>query len=92
MSFIESNDLRNEMMALSIEIVDLDEEPTPKYYVLFYEWTPPGTEPLPRRDILINGIEWRVSGDLHSALTYLQQILKGSNTKKVWIDALCINQ
>lgn len=80
------------MMALSLETVDLENESTPEYFALSYEWTPPGTDLLLPHVIIINGIGWSVSPNLYSALTHLQHILSASNTKRIWIDALCINQ
>jgi len=60
----------------------LDDQPS--YEALSYVWGDPNV----RKDIYLNGLPFKVTANLESALRHLR--LKGERT--IWIDAICINQ
>ncbi|RKK77250.1 hypothetical protein BFJ71_g16774 [Fusarium oxysporum] len=58
---------------------------TPKYEALSYCWG----DPIQTREIHLNEKPFSVTTNLHSALSKLRY---ADRTRKIWIDALCINQ
>ncbi|KAH8656597.1 heterokaryon incompatibility protein-domain-containing protein, partial [Tricladium varicosporioides] len=65
----------------SIELASVSE-----YSALSYTW---GLPSQPKKEIIINGREFKVFANLFSALTHLRL---QQEPRKLWIDAICINQ
>lgn len=69
----------------TIEKVDLDSE-VGRYEALSYCW---GTNEQPKNSIWLNGYPFEVFSNLYAALT---QLRRPESTRRLWIDAICINQ
>ncbi|KAI1053270.1 hypothetical protein LB506_012304 [Fusarium annulatum] len=67
----------------NLEVVSLDDTPT--YEALSYTWG----DPLDETSILLNGVTFLVTKNLHCALRRLRH---SDEARHIWIDALCINQ
>ncbi|KAF2735089.1 HET-domain-containing protein, partial [Polyplosphaeria fusca] len=62
-----------------------DSDVAPQYTALSYVWG----DPRVREEILVDGFKVSVTENLYLALRHLQH---KSATRRVWADALCINQ
>ena len=69
----------------TIEKIDLNSAAA-QYEALSYCW---GSDEQPKHTIWINGHPFVVLSNLYAALT---QLRKPTSTRKLWIDAICINQ
>ncbi|KAI3316652.1 heterokaryon incompatibility protein-domain-containing protein [Xylariaceae sp. AK1471] len=57
------------------------------YEALSYAWRdPPNTQ-----DLVVNGIEMKIRDNLYWALQHLRP-LPGASPRRLWVDAICINQ
>jgi hypothetical protein len=74
---------RGPAIRLTIEHVDMESQP--KYECLSYAW---GTDD-PDRVVTIGDSSFMVTTTLHVALEHLRHV---SQERKIWIDAICINQ
>lgn len=69
-----------------LETVSLQDGPTPKYEAISYVWS----EHVGTTTITINGT--LVKDAPASAVNVLKQFRTETDTRRLWIDALCINQ
>jgi hypothetical protein len=72
-------------LPLHCKIFHVSLNENPQYMALSYTWG----DPRDTQTIIIGNTPVPVTRNLHSAMHHL---LHGTNTKVVWIDALCINQ
>jgi Heterokaryon incompatibility protein (HET) len=68
----------------NLEVYDL--ENPPPYHAISYVWT---HGPQDLRNIVLNGMEYRVRGNVHHILSRCSSYL---GPRLIWIDTLCINQ
>ncbi|KAI1866277.1 uncharacterized protein JN550_007665 [Neoarthrinium moseri] len=73
----------DDQVSCELHVASLDD--TPEYQALSYVWGSPETTKL----ILLHGCEVPVTTNLHAALRRLRL---PTDTRVIWIDALCINQ
>ena len=75
----------------SLEVVSLDENPD--YEALSYTWGAPVHDPLSRYDVrpwaAVEQCQLTMTRNLHDAL---QQLRYEHSKRRLWVDALCINQ
>ncbi|PPJ51461.1 hypothetical protein CBER1_09170 [Cercospora berteroae] len=84
----EAGSSEDQPIQLTLETVNLDKDP--EYEALSYQWG----DPKITTEILLNGVSWRITNNLHSALKAFLSYSAGSSRPPVrlWIDAVCINQ
>lgn len=59
------------------------------YLAMSYAWGAPNE---PKKHIFINGHRHEVTGNLHAGLTQFRKMEYFRQGRKIWIDAICINQ
>jgi hypothetical protein len=77
-----------ELVALSIEVVDLDDEPD--FEAVSYTWYHPSPgNSIEWSDITANGQRMQLTAELKYMFKHLRH---AKETRNLWVDAICINQ
>jgi len=72
-----------QLLEFELQVVSLDDKP--KYTALSYVW---GKEAAGMKKIRLDGIDFHVGANLHSALCHIHN---GDISPAIWIDAVSIN-
>lgn len=70
---------------VQLNVVSLDDDPPPQFEALSYVWG----DPKSTKDIKLNGWNFPVTNNLHTALRSLRRT---HEARVFWIDAICVNQ
>ncbi|KAL2123467.1 hypothetical protein VTJ04DRAFT_3922 [Mycothermus thermophilus] len=66
----------------------IDDDDGEPYEAISYVWG----DPTRRRDVTVNGVTVSVTENLHDALTAFRHTSSENRVRRLWADALCINQ
>ncbi|KAL1840183.1 hypothetical protein VTJ49DRAFT_713 [Mycothermus thermophilus] len=66
----------------------IDDDSAEPYEAISYVWG----DPTKRRDVTIDGVTLSVTENLHSALSAFRHTPSDGRVRRLWADALCINQ